>query len=253
MGVFFVGWWVDLARLVFTLNEMKIFGAGFGRTGTMSLKIALEKLEMGPCYHMREVVSHPSHIKIWYDFSNGEHPDWDRLFNGFNSAVDFPVSLFYEELIKKFPNAKFILTLRDFDSWYKSTTNTIYKVPTLLPEWFTQVVYPIRMFIKMQVNLIWIGLFNNKFSDRESTKRVYYEHIERVKNTIPKDKLLIYHINEGWGPLCEFLNVDIPHIPFPKVNDTAEMLRNFAVIKSLPYFFILSIVSISVVLFISVT
>ena len=231
---------------------MKVLGAGFGRTGTLSLKIALEKLGIGPCYHMREVISHPSHIKIWYDISRGEHPNWDRLFSGFNSAVDFPVCLFYEEIINKFPDAKFILTLRDFDSWYKSTANTIYKVPTMLPGWFKRVVYPIRMFIEMQVILIWVGLFKNNFSDRESTELVYNEHIESVKKTIPADKLLIYRINEGWGPLCEFLNVENPKIPFPKVNDTAEMLRNFAIVKSLPYVLILSIALILVLLFMSV-
>ena len=228
---------------------MQVFGAGFGRTGTMSLKIALEKLGMGPCYHMREVVSRPSHIKLWYDISRGEHPNWNRLFSGFNSAVDFPVSLFYKQLINQFPDAKFILTLREFDKWYISTVNTIYKVPNILPDWFKMVVYPIRMFIAMQVNLIWVGLFKNKFSDRESAKLVYYEHIRSVKKTIPADKLLIYHVKEGWGPLCEFLNVDVPEIPFPKVNDTAEMLRNFVIIKSLPYVFILSMITISVILF----
>ena len=222
---------------------MKVFGAGFGRTGTMSLKFALEKLRIGPCYHMREVVSRPSHIKLWYDISRGEHPNWNRLFSGFNSAVDFPVCLFYKQLINIFPEAKFILTLRDFDTWYISTANTIYKVPTILPDWFERVVYPIRMFIVMQVNLIWVGLFKNNFSDRDSTKLVYYEHIESVKKIIPADKLLIYNVKEGWEPLCEFLDVDVPDIPFPKVNDTAEMLRNFAIIKMLPYVFILSTVS----------
>jgi len=231
---------------------MKVFGTGFGRTGTMSLKIALEKLGIGPCYHMREVVSHPSHIKIWYDISRGEHPNWNRLFSGFNSAVDFPVSLFYKKLINKFPDAKFILTLRDFDTWYKSTANTIYKVPTMLPDWFKWVVYPIRMFIELQVNLIWVGLFKNNFSDRESTELVYNEHLKSVKISIPADKLLSYRVNEGWGPLCEFLNVDKPEIPFPKVNDTAEMLRNFAIVKSLPYVLILSIAAILVLLFMSV-
>ena len=175
----------------------------------------------------------------------------DRLFSGFNSAVDFPVSLFYEELINKFPDAKFILTLRDFDSWYNRSANTIYKVPTMLPDWFKRVVYPIRMFIELQVNLIWVGLFKNNFSDRESTELVYNEHIESVKKTIPADKLLIYRINEGWGPLCEFLNVENPKIPFPKVNDTAEMLRNFAIVKSLPYVLNLSIALILVLLFLS--
>ena len=231
---------------------MKVFGAGFGRTGTMSLKFALEKLRIGPCYHMREVVSRPSHIKLWYDISRGEHPNWNRLFSGFNSAVDFPVCLFYKQLINIFPEAKFILTLRDFDTWYISTANTIYKVPSILPDWFEKVVYPIRMFIVMQVNLIWVGLFKNNFSDRDSTKLVYYEHIESVKKIIPADKLLIYNVKEGWEPLCEFLDVDVPDIPFPKVNDTAEMIRNFAIIKMLPYVFILSIATISVILFIYV-
>ena len=231
---------------------MKVFGAGFGRTGTMSLKFALEKLRIGPCYHMREVVSRPSHIKLWYDISRGEHPNWNRLFSGFNSAVDFPVCLFYKQLINIFPEAKFILTLRDFDTWYISTANTIYKVPSILPDWFEKVVYPIRMFIVMQVNLIWVGLFKNNFSDRDSTKLVYYEHIESVKKIIPADKLLIYNVKEGWEPLCEFLDVDVPDIPFPKVNDTVEMLRNFAIIKMLPYVFILSIATISVILFIYV-
>ena len=228
---------------------MKVIGTGFGRTGTMSLKIALEKLGLGPCYHMKEIISRPSHIKIWYNRSCGDNINWDRIFGGFESAVDFPVSLFYEELINKFPDAKFILTVRDFDSWYASTTNTIYKVPTLLPHWFKMIAYPIRIFIEMQINLIWVGLFKNNFSDKDFTRKVYYEHIENVKKTIPNDRLLIYRVNEGWGPLCEFLDVDIPEsIPFPKVNDTPEMLRKFALIRSLPYLFILFLVGISVLL-----
>jgi len=120
---------------------MQVFGAGFGRTGTMSLKIALEKLGMGPCYHMREVVSRPSHIKLWYDISRGEHPNWDRLFSGINSAVDFPVCLFYEELVNKFPDAKFILTLRDLIRGTKVQQTQSTKYPlcyqTGLNGWFT--------------------------------------------------------------------------------------------------------------------
>ena len=104
----------------------------------------------------------------------------------------------------------------------------------------------------MQVNLIWVGLFNNKFSDKESARIVYYEHIERVKKVIPSDKLLIYEINKGWEPLCEFLNVDLPEMPFPKVNDTAEMLQKFTIIKLLPYVFILFMATILVIVFMSI-
>ena len=111
------------------------------------------------------------------------------------------------------------------------------------------IVYPIRIFIEMQINLIWVGLFKNNFSDKDFIRKVYYEHIENVKKAIPNDRLLIYRVNEGWGPLCEFLDVDIPEsIPFPNVNDTAEMLRKFAFIRSLPYLFILFLVGISVLL-----
>jgi hypothetical protein len=233
---------------------MKVFGTGFGRTGTMSLKIALEKLGMGPCYHMKEIVIRPSHIKMWYDISQDDNPKWDQLFKNFNSGVDYPVCLFYGELINKFPDAKFILTLRDFDSWYKSTANTIYKVPTMLPEWFKKVIFPIEKFIEMQINLIWVGIFRNNFNERESARLIYNEHIVNVKNTIPHDRLLIYHVHEGWEPLCEFLNVDIPdNIPFPHVNDTAEMLRNFSIIKALPYLLILFITTITIILFMSVS
>ena len=232
---------------------MKVFGTGFGRTGTMSLKIALEKLGMGPCYHMKEIAIRPSHIKMWYDISRDDHPKWDQLFKNFNSGVDYPVCLYYEELVNKFPDAKFILTLRDFDSWYKSTANTIYRVPTMLPEWFKKVIFPIEKFIEMQVNLVWVGIFKNNFNDSESTQLVYNEHIVKVKKTIPHDRLLIYNVHEGWVPLCEFLNVDVPdNIPFPHVNDTAEMLRNFSIIKALPYLLILSIAALSIILFMSV-
>ena len=102
------------------------------------------------------------------------------------------------------------------------------------------------MYFEPKSEMLWV---KNNFSDKDFTRKVYYEHIENVKKTIPNDRLLIYRVNEGWGPLCEFLDVDIPEsIPFPKVNDTAEMLRKFALIRSLPYLFILFLVGISVLL-----
>ena len=230
---------------------MKVFGTGFGRTGTMSLKIALEKLGMGPCYHMKEIVIRPSHIKMWYDISLGDHPKWNQLFKSFNSGVDYPVCLFYEELVNKFPDAKFILTLRDFDSWYNSTLNTVYKVPTMLPAWFRKIVPPVHKLILMQNKLIWSGLFNNQFGDKEYVRSVYNNHIDNVKKTIPDNRLLLYSVYEGWAPLCEFLDVDIPEdIPFPKVNDTAEILRNFAIIKVIPYLLILLIITFLFVIYI---
>ena len=232
---------------------MKVFGTGFGRTGTMSLKIALEKLGFGPCYHMTEIVIRPSHIKKWHNISIGNKPEWDQLFNNFNSGVDYPVCLFYKELSRKYPDAKFILTMRDFDAWYKSTKNTVYTVPTMLPDWFQKLILPLKRLISMQDNLIWSGLFKDNFSDRKSVQIIYNKHIEDLKKTIPSDRLLLYSVHEGWGPLCKFLNVDRPdNISFPKVNSTNAILRNFAIIKMIPYLLILSIIAILYFFFIKI-
>ena len=230
-------------------TQIKVIGAGFGRTGTLSLKFALEKLGFGPCYHMKEIVWRLSHLKLWYNTSRGDPMNWNRLLKGFGSAVDYPVSLFYSELEKKYPKVKFILTIRDFDGWYESTKNTIYTVPTILPGWFMMIAYPIRIFIEMQNKLIWVNLFKNNFEDKEFARTVYYKHIEDVKKTVPRDKLMVYRVKDGWAPLCEFLEVDIPEsIPFPKVNNTDEMLRNLAFVRSLPYLFILLMIVIAVLL-----
>ena len=134
---------------------MKVIGAGFGRTGTLSLKIALEVLGFGKCYHMKSVIKRPKHIRAWLDAGRGKLIDWDFIFKHFNATVDFPASLFYDELKNKYPDAKVILTIRDPDTWYKSTERTIYKVPSIVPHWFKQIMPPMGQFIKMNELLIW--------------------------------------------------------------------------------------------------
>ena len=105
----------------------------------------------------------------------------------------------------------------------------------------------------MQDNLIWGGLFKDNFTDRKSVQIIYNKHIEDLKKTIPSDRLLLYSVHEGWGPLCEFLNVDRPdNISFPKVNDTNAILRNFSIIKTIPYLLILSIIALLYLLFIKI-
>ena len=126
-----------------------------------------------------------------------------------------------------------------------------YKVPTMLPDWFRKIVPPVQKLILMQNKLIWSGLFNNQFSDKEYVRSVYNNHIDNVKKTIPDNRLLLYSVSEGWAPLCEFLDVDVPEdIPFPKVNDTAEILRNFAIIKVIPYLLIILIITFFFIMFI---
>jgi hypothetical protein len=215
---------------------MKVIGAGFGRTGTLSLKIALEVLGFGKCYHMKSVIKRPRHIRAWLNAGRGKPIDWDFLFKHFNATVDFPASLFYDELKNKYPDAKVILTIRDPDTWYKSTERTIYKVPSIVPPWFKRIIPPMEQFIIMNELLIWHGLFKNKFSDRKFAIRIFNEHIKNVRRHIPKEDLLIFNVKDGWRPLCDFLGVPIPkNIPFPHVNTGDNMIKTLNIVKLIPY------------------
>jgi hypothetical protein len=110
---------------------VKLIGAGFGRTGTMSLKIALETLGFSPCYHMTEVFAHPEHRGFWISAWRGDPADWDGVLGEYEAAVDWPACTFYEELMKRHPDAKVILSVREPERWYESVRNTIYEVERL--------------------------------------------------------------------------------------------------------------------------
>ena len=215
---------------------MKVIGAGFGRTGTLSLKVALEFLGFGKCYHMRSVIMRPKHIWVWHNAGKGKPVDWDFIFKNFNSTLDFPSSLFYDELKKRYPGAKVILTVRDTDSWYQSTERTIFRVPSIVPGWLQRIIPPMGKFIEMTNMLIWDGLFKGRFSDREFAVRVYNDHIQNVRRTVPKEDLLIFDVKDGWGPLCDFLGVGIPeNRPFPHLNTGNRMIMVLNVARLIPY------------------
>lgn len=220
---------------------MKVIGAGFGRTGTASLKEALETLGFGPCYHMIEVFSHPEHAGVWVSAWRDEPVDWDRLLGGYEAAVDWPACTFYEELTKRSPDAKVILSVRDPERWYESVRNTIYELSVIIPR---SPVYRVgyalvRLFVSgasRQVNLadeiIWQGTFDGRFEDRPYAIGVFKRHNEQVRQRVPADRLLVYEVKEGWGPLCAFLGVEVPDEPFPHTNDTAEMRRRLRQLKA---------------------
>jgi len=211
---------------------MKVIGAGFGRTGTASLKVALETLDFGPCYHMTEVFTHPEHADFWVAAFRGEPVDWDGVLGGYEAAVDWPACTFYEELMERHPEAKVILTVRDPERWYESVRNTIYELSVVIPR---SPLYSIgyalfRLFVSgasRQVNLadenIWQGTFDGRFEDRDYAIGVFEQHTGQVRQRVPADRLLVYEVKDGWGPLCGFLGAEEPDEPFPHVNDTAEM------------------------------
>jgi hypothetical protein len=211
---------------------MKVIGAGFGRTGTASQKEALEMLGLGPCYHMREVFEHPDHVPFWERASLGEKVDFAEFFREWPSTVDWPGCTFYRELMEIYPNAKVLLSVRDPDRWYQSCRATIYPAtsgqrmapPSGAP---SADIVPSRFalaggFINQ---LIWQNTFKGRFEDRDFAIGVYNRHNAEVRASVPSDRLLVFDVKEGWGPLCEFFGVEAPEQPFPHLNDTASFLE----------------------------
>jgi hypothetical protein len=205
---------------------LKVIGAGLGRTGTLSLKAALEQLGFGKCYHMTEVLAHPEHVRVWDAAARGEPVDWEALFQEYQATVDWPGCNFYEELLRLYPDAEVILTVRDPDRWYDSAKQTIYYVRQAFPDWLLPWMPRMRRFRRMLDRLIWDGTFGGRFEDKPHAIEVFNRHNEAVKRAVPPDRLLVYEVREGWGPLCAFLGVPVPEgQPFPHLNDT-EVFRS---------------------------
>ena len=200
---------------------LKVIGAGLGRTGTLSLKVALEKLGFDKCYHMTEVIAHPDHVPVWEAAGRGEPVDWEALFRGYRATVDWPGCHFYREFLERYPEAKVILTVRDPERWYDSARQTIYAVRTAFPRW--GMPPRMRRLLAMTDRLIWDGVFRGRFEDKTYAIEVFHRHNEEVRRAVPPDRLLVYEVKEGWGPLCASLGVPVPEgEPFPHVNDAEE-------------------------------
>lgn len=202
---------------------LKVIGAGLGRTGTMSLKVALEELGFDKCYYMIEVLAHHEHIRVWDAAAQGEPVDREVLFQGYQATVDWPGCNFYQEYLRLYPEAKVILTVREPERWYDSARQTIYFVRHAFPPWVRPFIPRMRRLNRMIDRLIWDGMFQGRFEDKTYAIEVFHRHNEEVKRVVPSDRLLVYEVKEGWGPLCAFLGVPVPEDkPFPHLNDTEE-------------------------------
>jgi len=186
---------------------LSVIGAGFGRTGTESMKLALEALGKGPCHHMKEVLVDSEQIALWRSAAQGDLPEWEEAFAGYNSAVDWPTAYFWRELSEYYPDAKVLLTVRSADSWYESMTNTIFKTLKASTD-------PASIGLK----LIGEGVFGGRLDDRAHAIAVYDKNIADVQAAFTQERLLTYHLGEGWEPLCQFLGEPVPNIPFPRSN-----------------------------------
>lgn len=201
---------------------MKVLGVGFGRTGTLSLKAALEQAGFGPCYHMFEITREPKRAQDWINAADGKPADWDAVFAGYQSAVDWPACGFWREHVAAYPDAKVILTIRDPQSWYDSMLQIVPSGATVMRQEAGSVMDMMRIG-RMVEKVVWNKGFDGRFSDREYALDVYARHNAAVRAEVPADRLLVYEVRQGWGPLREFLDVDIPDgTPFPHLNDGAS-------------------------------
>lgn len=200
---------------------LDVIGSGLGRTGTKSLHAALEMLGLGPCHHMVEVFAHPESVPLWIEAAEGR-PDWNAVFAGYRSAVDYPTAAYWRELAAFYPDAKIIHTLRDPDKWFDSTQATIFAAGGP-PERAIQENGPMGTFFAGILRP-----FGDQLHDRTFMTDYFRRHTEQVRAEIPSDRLLVYEAGDGWEPLCDFLGVDVPGEDFPFQNTRAEFIARVA-------------------------
>jgi len=211
--------------------DVQVIGAGFGRTGTWSLKAALEQIGFGPAFHMIDLLPHPDRAPMFLAALNGEDVDWNVVFDGYRSTVDWPGCTFYDRILAAYPDAKVLLSVRDPEKWYESAKKTIYAMKEAADRDALEGAGPGAPpeVLQMIRTLMWETTFENRFADKDFAISVFEKHNEAVKQTVPADQLLVYEIQQGWEPICEFLGVDVPEGDFPHLNDAESFRRMFGV------------------------
>ncbi|MCB1487289.1 MAG: hypothetical protein KDJ88_07505 [Bauldia sp.] len=213
--------------------SLQIIGAGYGRTGTMSTYTALKALGF-PCYHMVEVIqnkANKTHLDFWRKVANtpaGTQHDWEAVFANYTAAVDNPACCVWRELMAAYPDAKVLLTLnpRGPEAWFESTIDTIYFTENRWQFKVLEAFTPFgRKFGDMSRKLIWKRNLRDTLPDRARAIAEYERHVADVKATVPADRLLVFSVDQGWEPLCTFLDVPVPDTPFPNVNDRAQIQK----------------------------
>ena len=195
---------------------LQVIGAGLGRTGTLSLKLALEHIGFGRCYHMSEMIAQiRRHLPLWIESAKG-NPQWDTIFAGYRSSTDYPGCMFWRELVAKYPDAKVILTTRDPDKWFESVSETVFsdrhrkmfEANPMMQEFFRLTVF---------------GDIGDRLGDRARMVDYFNAWNQAVIDEVPAEKLLVYAAGDGWEPLCAFLGVPVPAEAYPRVNSREEM------------------------------
>lgn len=213
---------------------MKLLGVGFGRTGTMSLKGAIEELGF-PCFHMIDLITGENRerdLAYWVKIADGEQVNWNEVFEPWEATVDWPACSRWEQMVEAFPDVPVLLNHRDFDGWYKSCANTILAVKEAaqsggLPEDANR-EGPSPLLWGVIEQLIWQGDFQGRFKDTDWMRQMYHDRIETIKAAVPADRLILWELGvDGWEPICEALGVEVPDKPFPRLHDTNEFRTEF--------------------------
>ncbi len=196
---------------------LKIIGTGFGRTGTNSMRNALNVLGVGPTHHMLELGAGSPLRQPWRDMVNGAPPDWDALFAGYNACVDWPSAHYWRELVVAYPGAKVLLTMRSPESWWTSFEATILKYIQSgdEPEGLAQ-------------RLIARQVFDGRPDDREHAIAVYNRNVADVIATVDPDRLLIHNLGDGWEPLCDWLGLPVPDVAYPSGNTSTDFVERLS-------------------------
>ena len=190
---------------------LRVIGTGFGRTGTDSMREALNMLGFGPCHHMLEVNGNEEQKRLWRALARGENAGWDKLFAGYASCVDWPSAHYWRDLISVYPDAKVLLTYRSPESWWESFQKTI--VASIAQS---------TDLASLGVALIRDQVFGGNPGDRALALERYQANVDAVLATVPKERLLVHQLGDGWEPLCAHLGVPVPAEPYPNRNAAAE-------------------------------
>lgn len=199
---------------------LKIIGAGFGRTGTLSLKHALERLGFGPCHHMSEVIGNTAQTGLWSDVAAGK-PDYDAIFDDYQSAVDFPTSAYWQDILAAYPGAKVVLCQRDPADWYESFSQTI--LPLILDKsnWPEAATPWFKMIEKVVIGKALRGK-----TDKDGILKAYRDNETAVRALAETGRALVFQPGDGWQPLCTFLGAEVPAEAYPKSNERKEFFSN---------------------------
>ncbi|WP_223420773.1 sulfotransferase family protein [Tateyamaria pelophila] len=208
----YVGGNIDMA--------LKVIGSGFGRTGTKSIKDALEFLGFGPCHHMYEIVENLDQLPSWQALVKGQRRDLENIFEGYTSQVDWPGAHFWQQSMTAFPDAKVLHSVRPPEKWWASFDKTIGKLLDTYPS--MDIPPPMRELLDMSRDFIGAQTFGGNYRDREAAIAAFEQRTADVRATVPSERLLVFDVAEGWEPLCAFLGVAVPDVPFPHHNLRAD-------------------------------